>query len=73
MGIRAPCGLRCEDRKPELVSELGTSQSTGGIELHANLPELYRRKVTELREILHDEPTRPQAFDIIRSLIDHIE
>jgi len=62
-----------ENRKRELVSELEASQHIGGIDLHPNLPELYRRKVTELKTILHDETTRAQASDIIRSLIDHIE
>jgi len=62
-----------EDRKRELSSELGASHHTSGIELHANLPDLYRRKVTELKTVLNEEATRPQAVDIIRSLIDHVE
>ena len=62
-----------ENRKREIAFELDASQATSGIELHPNLPELYRRKVAELNHILHDEATRPQAVDIVRSLIDKIE
>jgi site-specific DNA recombinase len=62
-----------EERKRQLASELEASQHTGQVELHPNLADLYRRKVTELKNILNDETTRPQAVDIIRSLIDHIE
>jgi site-specific DNA recombinase len=64
---------KLEDRKRELGSELEASQHTGQVELHPNLADLYRRKVTELKNILNDETTRAQAVDIIRSLIDHIE
>jgi len=74
--IRAPFGInlrKLEDRKRELDSELEASQHTGQVELHPNLADLYRRKVTELKNIPNDETTRAQAVDIIRSLIDHIE
>ncbi len=62
-----------ENRKRELIPELESSQRLGETELHPNLPDLYRRKVAELGKVLSDEVTRPQAFEIIRSLIDHIE
>jgi hypothetical protein len=61
-----------ESRKGELLTEL-QSQPTRAVELHPNLPDLFRRKIIKLKEILDDEATRPQAFDIIRSLIGHIE
>ena len=62
-----------ENRKREIASELDASQATSGIALHPNLPELYRRKVGELNHVLHNQATRPQAVDIVRSLMDHIE
>ncbi len=43
------------------------------IAIHPNLPDLYRRKVARLQEVLADEATRPQAVEIIRSLLDRIE
>ena len=43
------------------------------IAIHPNLPELYRRKVVRLQRVLDDEATRPQAVEIIRSLIERIE
>ena len=61
-----------EFRKRELVNEL-QAQPIRVVELHPNLADLYRRKIIELKQILDDEATRPRAFDIIRSLIGHIE
>jgi hypothetical protein len=61
-----------ESRKRELLIEL-QSQPAMSVELQANLPDRYRRKIMEVKKILDDEATRPQAFDIIRSLIGHIE
>ena len=43
------------------------------IEPHPNMAELYRKKVGELQALLADETARPQAMDLIRSMIDHIE
>ena len=40
--------------------------------LHPNLPELYRRKVSELRYLLEHEETRAEAFETIRSLVEVI-
>ena len=53
--------------------ELTARQSNMTIEIHPNLPEIYRRKVADLQLILEDETTRPQAVETIRSLIDRIE
>ena len=41
--------------------------------LHPNLPELYRRKVTQLQGLLTDEQARGEATDIIHSLVDRVE
>lgn len=37
------------------------------------MAELYAKKITELRSLLTDETTRPQAMDIVRTMIDRIE
>ena len=43
------------------------------IAIHPNLPDLYRRKVDGLQQMLANETTRPQAVEAIRSLVDRIE
>jgi site-specific DNA recombinase len=43
------------------------------ISIHPNLPELYRRKVSDLTSLLEDETSKPEAMDIIRSLIERID
>lgn len=43
------------------------------MEVHPNIGELYAKKVGKLPVLLTDDATRPQAMDIIRSLIDRIE
>ena len=40
--------------------------------LHPNLAELYRQRVEHLREALHDDATRDEAFELLRSLIEEI-
>jgi site-specific DNA recombinase len=64
------CKLMC--RKRELSAELEASKAAE-IAIHPDLPDLYRRKVAELQQVLTDETTRPEAVAIVRSLIDHIE
>jgi hypothetical protein len=43
------------------------------VTIHPNLPDLYRRKVAGVQQVLGDEAARPQVVEIIRSLIDRIE
>jgi site-specific DNA recombinase len=62
-----------ETRKREIETDLKAQQGDMDIAIHPNLPEIYRRKVAKLQEVLEDEATRPQAVEIIRSLIDRIE
>src|SRR5262245_46328068 len=62
-----------EVRKREIDSDLMTRQDNMEIALHPNLSDLYRRKVEKLQQVLDDEAARPQAFEMIRSLIDRIE
>lgn len=62
-----------ERRKKVLDGQLRQVGSEAKIEIHPNIAELYRRKVTELHTLLADDTTRHQAMDIIRSLVDRIE
>jgi hypothetical protein len=40
--------------------------------LHPNMADLYREKVTGLRDALSTEETRPEAADLLRGLVDEI-
>ena len=62
-----------ETRKREIAADLKAQPRDTEIAIHPNLPDLYRRKVASLQEVLADEATRPQAVEIIRSLLDRIE
>ena len=62
-----------ETRKREIAADLKAQPRDTEISIHPNLPDLYRRKVARLQEVLADEPTRPQPVEIIRSLLDRIE
>jgi DNA invertase Pin-like site-specific DNA recombinase len=62
-----------DQRRSEITAELTARQGDMTIEIHPNLPDLYRRKVANLQQVLEDETTRPQAVETIRSLVDRIE
>jgi len=62
-----------EFRKKDLERQLQVSDQGKAIEVHPNMADLYARKVGELQTFLADEMLRPEAMEIIRSLIDHIE
>jgi site-specific DNA recombinase len=62
-----------EARKRDLERTLSASLGNGSVEVHPNIGELYAKKVGELPALLTDDATRPQAMDIIRSLIDRIK
>jgi site-specific DNA recombinase len=64
---------RLEGHKREIEVDLNAQKRDMEITIHPNLPDLYRRKITRLQEVLNDETTRPQVVAIIRSLIDQIE
>ena len=64
---------KLETQKRILEQEQKTVQEDMHVELHPNIAELYRKSVIELQGLLSDEMTRPQAVDLIRSMIDHIE
>ena len=60
-----------EGRKAALENELA-SDPPPPVRLHPNLSEVYRAKVEDLREALNDDKARPEAAEILRSLIDEI-
>ena len=62
-----------EIRKRDLELNLATTHDDQAVEPHPNMAKLYAKKVTELQTLLIDETSSPQAMDIIRSMIDHIE
>ncbi len=62
-----------EVRKRDLERSIKITHEEAAVEVHPNMAELYRKKVTKLQSLLTDETTRPQAMDIIRSMIDRIE
>jgi site-specific DNA recombinase len=61
-----------EARKAELSAVLATAPEVAPVELHPNLAELYRRKVSELELALNDDSIKAEASDILRSLIDKV-
>ena len=61
-----------EARRRDLERTLGASLEDSSVEVHPNIGELYTKKVRELPTLLADDTTRPQAMDIIRSLIDRV-
>src|SRR6516225_10154046 len=64
---------RLETRKRDIDADLTAQQDSVGVEIHPNLPELYRKKVGKLQQALQHEATRPQVVETIRSLVDRIE
>jgi hypothetical protein len=62
-----------DSRKPEIEADLKARPGHAEITIHPNLPELYRRKVAALQEMLQDEMARPGVVDVVRSLIDRVE
>ncbi|MBT5263353.1 MAG: hypothetical protein HOL85_00865, partial [Rhodospirillaceae bacterium] len=61
-----------EERKRDITSKMQAQPPTD-IAIHPNIAELYRRKVQDLQTLLEDETSRPQAMEIMRSLVDRIE
>ena len=59
--------------KRDLERTLEVSFEDSSVEVHPNIGELYAKKVGELRILLTDDATRPQAMEIIRSMIERVE
>ncbi len=60
-----------EAERADLVAKMA-APAPSPVRLHPNLADAYREKVAALRDALHDEATRAEAFEIIPSLIDKI-
>jgi site-specific DNA recombinase len=68
-----------KDRMAQLEAERASlaQQTADPIEdvtllVHPNVPELYRRKVTQLEELLERGEDRDEARELIRSMIDRV-
>jgi site-specific DNA recombinase len=62
-----------EARKRDLDRTMASTQEDRTVEVHPNIVEFYDRKITELQTLLSDETTRPEAMELIRSMIERIE
>jgi hypothetical protein len=62
---------RLEARKSELKADLATAPDPAPL-LHPALAEVYKQRVTGLREALDSDDAREEAAEILRSLIDRI-
>ena len=63
-----------ENDKERLQAELANIDTAlPSVEIHSNVPELHRRKVSALAGLLTDDQARPEAMEAIRSLVDRIE
>jgi site-specific DNA recombinase len=62
-----------EARKRDLGRTMASTQEDRTVEVHPNIVEFYDRKITELQTLLSDETTRPEAMELIRSMIERIE
>ena len=60
-----------EKQKKALRKKIGQTPSTP-VRIHPNLGEVYRRKVTNLREALNEESVRAEASAILQDLIEEI-
>jgi len=60
-----------EARRIELLGQLESAPPPMP-RLHPNLAQLYRQKVMNLAEALNDEPSRLEAAECIRELIEEI-
>ena len=62
-----------EARKRDLERTIKITQEEAAVEVHPNMADLYRKKVMELQSLLSDDTSRPQAMELIRSMIERIE
>ena len=63
--------IALEKQKKDLRRKIDQTPATP-IRIHPNLGELYRRKVTDLREALNEEVVRAEASAMLRDLIEEI-
>jgi len=63
--------LTLEARKEELERDLASAKDPEPL-IHPNLAEVYRQKVADLHEALHEEKDKAEAFDLIRSIVEEV-
>ena len=61
-----------EARRDALKAELASMADEPVTLIHPSLPALYRRKITQLADLLDDPTTKDEAFEAIRSLIEEV-
>ena len=59
-------------RKATLEAQLEAAPSANIVRLLPNLSEIYARKVEKLSEALNDDLIKPDAIELIRSLISQV-
>jgi len=65
--------LDLEKRKVELARDLAEIEDPRVLEIHPNLAEVYRRKISNLEDALRKEgDARQQAMAMLRTLVDRI-
>ena len=64
--------LALEAEKIDLTARLEAIEEPQILEMHPDLPNLYRERVRHLLESLNQEETRHEAVAMVRSLIDRI-
>ncbi len=55
-----------------IEAELSAEPVVSPVQLHPNLPQMYRRKVEELEAALEHGPDRDEAREVVRSLIEQV-
>jgi len=64
---------KLEDRKAAIIAQKERATMSPVVDFHPNYADLYRRKVSELGELLSSENSREEAMAAVRGLIDRIE
>ena len=65
--------LDLEKRKIDLSADLAEIEDPRVLEIHPNLAEVYKRKISNLKDALQKEGTaRQQAMATVRTLVDRI-
>ena len=65
--------MELEARKSRLEAELrAATAEVSKVTIHPNLPDLYRRRVGALSELLVDEAMRAEAMEALRGLVTRI-
>ncbi len=63
---------KLEAEKLMIEAELSEEPVASPVQLHPNLPQIYRRKVEELEVALEHGPDRDEARESVRSLVERV-